>query len=342
MVSTPTVVCALENSGGRAAQAAPLSGASIKMNFGKETHPAVVGKPRAKVIRHHTEKRGLDSPNIQNAMTSGAPSDPALSPQLGMGDRLEAEQHDFVAMERQLGGKSTADGPGLFRGFLGACTEFWVGLRAMRVKALMLIVISGLLHAGSAAADNSRMRAAEQSALYMRVFGQAVPPFGFVQFCSKMPNECAPGPRSDRRFHATPERLSELDEVNRYVNRKIRPATDYELYGVNEKWTLPTDRGDCEDYALLKRKILIERGWPPSALLMTVVRDELGEGHAVLTARTAQGDFILDNKVDEVMLWYMKPYEYIMRQSFLDPRVWVSLNPQAYSPAAIAVVRNRN
>jgi predicted transglutaminase-like cysteine proteinase len=348
MVSTPTAACALENTGGPAAQATPVSNASLKMDIGKETLPktddeALAGKPRAKVIRHHTEKCGLDSPDFQGAMTSGAPSsDPALSPQLGMNDRPGTGQHDFVAMERQLERKSLADGPGLFRGFLGACSELWVGLRVMRVKALMLIVISGLLHAGSAAADNSRMRAAEQSALYMRVFGQAVPPFGFIEFCNKMPSECTPGPRSDRRFHATPERLSELDEVNRYVNRKIRPATDYELYGVNEKWTLPTDRGDCEDYALLKRKILIERGWPPSALLLTVVRDELGEGHAVLTARTAQGDFILDNKVDEVMLWYMKPYEYIMRQSFLDPRVWVSLNPQAYSPAAIAVVRNRH
>ena len=175
----------------------------------------------------------------------------------------------------------------------------------------------------------------------MRVFGQAVPPFGFVQFCDANPRECDPGTRGDRRFHAAPEHLSELDEVNRYVNRIIRPATDYELYGVNELWVIPTDRGDCEDYALLKRKILIERGWPVSSLLMTVVRDELGEGHAVLTARTAQGDFILDNKVDEVMLWYMKPYEYIMRQSFLNPRVWVSLNPQAYSPAAIAVARDR-
>ena len=56
------------------------------------------------------------------------------------------------------------------------------------------------------------------------------------------------------RFQPTPERLSELDEVNRNVNRAIKPATDMEIYGVSEYWTLPTDRGDCEDYALLKRK----------------------------------------------------------------------------------------
>src|SRR5690606_1974690 len=140
----------------------------------------------------------------------------------------------------------------------------------------------------------------------------------------------------------TPERLSELDEVNRYVNRIIRPATDYELFGVNERWILPREQGDCEDYALLKRKILVERGWPVSSLLMTVVRDELGEGHAVPAARTPQEDLPLAHHVHEVQLWYLKPYESILRQSSLDPQLWVSLNPQAYSPAATAVVRDRN
>ena len=75
------------------------------------------------------------------------------------------------------------------------------------------------------------------------------------------------------------------------------------------KEPLPTDRGDCEDYALLKQKLLIERGWPSSSLLMTVVRDEKGEGHAVLTARTSQGDFVLDNKVEAVKLWNRSGYE---------------------------------
>ena len=212
----------------------------------------------------------------------------------------------------------------------------------MRVNALVLIIVSGLLHAGSAAADNSRMRAADNSSVYMRVFGQATAPFGFVQFCAASPEECVPAASRVQRFQATPERLSELDEVNRIVNKAIQPATDAEIYGVTERWVIPVSRGDCEDYALMKRQILIRRGWPASALLMTVVRDELGEGHAVLTARTAQGDFILDNKVDAVKLWYLTPYDYVMRQSFLDPKVWVSLNPQAYSPVSIAVVRNRN
>ena len=72
---------------------------------------------------------------------------------------------------------------------------------------------------------------------------------------------------------------------------------------------------------------------------MTVVRDEKGEGHAVLTARTALGDFILDNKIDDIRLWHKTPYEYVMRQSYINGRVWMSLDPRhGASPAAIAGV----
>lgn len=132
-------------------------------------------------------------------------------------------------------------------------------------------------------------------------------------------------------------RLAELDIINRRVNAQIKPATDQAVYGVEEYWTFPTVQGDCEDYVVLKRKILSQMGWPTSALLITVVQDELGEGHAVLTVRTAQGDFVLDNKVNEVRLWNQTPYKYIMRQSYLNPRVWVSLDPRATaSPEALA------
>jgi predicted transglutaminase-like cysteine proteinase len=161
----------------------------------------------------------------------------------------------------------------------------------------------------------------------MRVFGSSQPPYGFVRFCEQNSSYCQ-SRGAGTRFEATPERLSDLDEVNRLVNRSIEPATDMEIYGTSEYWTLPDKKGDCEDYALLKQKILIGRGWPSSSLLLTVVRDEKGEGHAVLTARTSQGDFILDNKSDAVRLWTRSSYQFVMRQSYLDPKVWVSLAPQ--------------
>ena len=176
---------------------------------------------------------------------------------------------------------------------------------------------------------------------FMRVYGSSQPPYGFVAFCERMPQECVVTSSDDSRYRATPQSLSELDEVNRSVNHEIEPATDMEVYGVAEYWTLPTTRGDCEDYQLLKRHRLITRGWPSSALLMTVVRDEKNEGHAVLTARTTQGDYILDNKVDVVRLWNQTPYHYVMRQSYMDPKVWVSLDPNdAATPSALSGVQS--
>jgi predicted transglutaminase-like cysteine proteinase len=143
-----------------------------------------------------------------------------------------------------------------------------------------------------------------------------------------MPQECVKGPQESSRVSATPVQLAQMGYVNRTVNHEIAPATDLEIYGVTEYWNIPTTRGDCEDYALLKRQRLMQMGWPASALLMTVVRDEQGEGHAVLTVRIAQGDFILDNKNDSVKFWYQTPYHFVMRQSYRDPNVWMSLEPK--------------
>ena len=188
--------------------------------------------------------------------------------------------------------------------------------------------------------------AAATATPYMRIFGQANPPYGFVQFCDSFPKDCMAGEPSDGRFDANPDRLAELDAVNRHVNTVIEPVTDLDLYGVPEWWAIPrlasdgTGRGDCEDYALLKRQLLIKRGWPVNSMLMTVVRDEKGEGHAVLTARTAQGDFILDNKAADVKLWSETTYRFVMRQSYLNVKVWMSLDPkETVSPGPMAAVK---
>ena len=47
--------------------------------------------------------------------------------------------------------------------------------------------------------------------------------------------------------------------------------------------------GDCEDYVLLKRRMLIQSGWPREALLVTVMRNEQDEGPAVLTVDDRPG-----------------------------------------------------
>src|SRR5262245_47554169 len=191
----------------------------------------------------------------------------------------------------------------------------------MRPSAHVLVSMAGLLVSTVVAFAEPAT-----TSIPMRIFGPAQPPYGFVEFCERTPRECQQGPQEEQRLELTAERRAELEAVNLSVNHEIKPVTDIDLYGVADYWTIPVRQGDCEDYVLLKRKRLMALGWPASALLITVVRDERGEGHAVLTARTHQGDFILDNKTDEIRLWHRTPYQFVMRQSYLNPRVWLSLD----------------
>jgi predicted transglutaminase-like cysteine proteinase len=175
----------------------------------------------------------------------------------------------------------------------------------------------------------------------MSIFGAAEPPPGFVVFCQRDPDECKANSNAENPIAASPARLRDLEEVNRWVNQSIAPQTDFDHYGVKEYWAIPTDgKGDCEDYALLKRHMLKQRGWPAIALLITVVLDENKEGHAVLTASTQAGDLILDNRSKEIRLWSKTPYEFVMRQSSHNPQLWVYLEPAPdKAPVPIAVLR---
>jgi predicted transglutaminase-like cysteine proteinase len=212
----------------------------------------------------------------------------------------------------------------------------------MKTHATVLAgLAAALMISGAALADPiSPLRGQDYASPFMRVFGLAQPPYGFVNFCERSPKECAQGVQEEQRFFASRERLSQLEAINRSVNHEIAPVTDIEQYGVADFWTIPLTKGDCEDYVILKRKLLMSLGWPASALLITVVRDERGDGHAVLTVRTIQGDFILDNKTDEIKVWHRTRYDYIMRQSYLNPKLWMSLDPRdAQQSPPLAAVR---
>ena len=95
--------------------------------------------------------------------------------------------------------------------------------------------------------------------------------------------------------------------------------SDEELYGEDEYWAFPADAGDCEDYVLMKKRYLEKLGFARSALLITVVLDEKNEGHAVLTLRTDEGDFVLDNRRNEIRRWTDLDYVFLKRQSRARP-----------------------
>jgi predicted transglutaminase-like cysteine proteinase len=163
----------------------------------------------------------------------------------------------------------------------------------------------------------------------------ARPIAAWVDFCQSYPGECAVNTAEPAQITLNPATWNTIVSVNRRVNKSLRAITDMDHLHVADRWDLAEDgAGDCEDFQLLKRKLLADAGLPRRAMRMTVVIDEKGEGHAVLTLITDRGDIILDNKTSTVLPWRQTGYTFIKRESQYDV-AWVSLG-RAVSPVTTA------
>ncbi|MTI16432.1 transglutaminase [Rhodobacteraceae bacterium RKSG542] len=157
----------------------------------------------------------------------------------------------------------------------------------------------------------------------MHVRGNAAAPKGHASFCHHNSEACDARAAIPSKVVLTDQLLKELNAINIYFNSTIKPRDDKKLFAVSEHWTYATSgAGDCEEYVLEKQRRLIELGWPPSALLITVVRERSGGGHAVLTVRTDKGDLILDNQTNKIHEWRSTPYRFVKRQSGENAREW--------------------
>ena len=175
---------------------------------------------------------------------------------------------------------------------------------------------------------------AQNRPLFAAVGAHTSAPIGWVEFCVEYDPECKTRASVPRDVVLSADAWKDLARVNRWVNDNIMPVTDMEHWGVVERWNYPDDGyGDCEDYVLAKRRMLMQAGWPREALLITVVRDQHGDGHAVLTVKTDKGEFVLDNQRDEILLWSETGYRFVKRQSQFDQNVWVSLGEPRGDPA---------
>jgi len=161
---------------------------------------------------------------------------------------------------------------------------------------------------------------------YMAEFKSTEAPAGYIEFCQRYRGDCSTREMRPATVQISQKKWKELNSINIAVNQAVQPVTDLELHGREEVWSYPGKYGDCEDYVLLKRKRLIEQGWPENALLITVLRDENMAGHAVLTVVTDMGDLILDNRVEMIRAWADTPYTYYLRQSRKNPSKWVDLS----------------
>lgn len=162
-------------------------------------------------------------------------------------------------------------------------------------------------------------------------------PYGWVDFCRRYDGECSHGQLPVLDINLSAETLKRINEINKWVNASITPVTDWDHWHVVDKWDYPLDgKGDCEDYALFKRRLLIELGFPRQALLMTVVKDENNEGHAILTVKTNHGEFVLDNLTDAIKPWNATPYHFVKRQSQTDENVWLQIGPPTAAPVTVS------
>ncbi len=197
-----------------------------------------------------------------------------------------------------------------------------VSLHRTMVLAVGMLAAAAASQASSAPASSEVVPARTIAMKTGRITSQ---PIGHYDFCKSYRDECGPVSRPAAAPRVTDYGWKVVHEVNEAVNFSIMPKTDMEIYGDEEVWAYPDVAGDCEDYALLKRHMLMERGFSAADLLITVVRKPDGEGHAVLTLRTADGDYVLDNLEDQVVAWTETPYRFLKRQSSENSGRWVTI-----------------
>lgn len=185
------------------------------------------------------------------------------------------------------------------------------GIPFLLAMAIGISALTSAVHAGPA---------------FMPTGGRTTQPIGHYEFCQREPEECRQKTARRTPVELTRELWAAMIDTNNAVNAVVDPRTDIEMWGKEEVWSYPTNIGDCEDYALEKRRRLMALGVPAGDLLMTVARQKNGDGHAVLTVRTSRGDFVLDNLEPRVLAWTETEYTYLKRQSERNSGAWVAVD----------------
>ncbi|NVO55294.1 transglutaminase-like cysteine peptidase [Rhodobacteraceae bacterium B1Z28] len=149
------------------------------------------------------------------------------------------------------------------------------------------------------------------------------PPTGANQLCRQYSWACS----SKRSVSlSSQQEMQIINRVNRQVNASTREVTDQSQYKTRERWALPTSQGgDCEDFALLKKRDLITAGVDPKRLLIATVLDTRRNSHAVLVYRSASGDLVLDNLTNRIKPWADTRYLFLRMQDPNQPRRWVGV-----------------
>jgi len=169
---------------------------------------------------------------------------------------------------------------------------------------------------------------------------------GHNAYCKRYPDDCVRQPVV-KIVILDDHSLSVMIAVNAAVNQEIAGVEDNVNYGVDEWWEYPDQGfGDCEDYALEKRRRLMTHGFPVSSLLITVVQgyDRDGKdigGHAILTVRTDRGDLVLDSLHSDVLPWQYVRHKFLSRQSPAHSGKWDELSDKRGTDRLLARFNNQ-
>lgn len=131
---------------------------------------------------------------------------------------------------------------------------------------------------------------------------------------------CSPGHARANRVAPLEGRalMSALYEVNHRRNGSIRWVSDRDKYGKLDHWTEATTEGDCEDFALAKRRDLLDMGVAPWRMKLVVYWEpEAGEYHAVLAVEVRHGlSYVLDNRTNALRVAPWRAFVAFRKQGY--------------------------
>ncbi|WIY27073.1 transglutaminase-like cysteine peptidase [Parasedimentitalea psychrophila] len=176
---------------------------------------------------------------------------------------------------------------------------------------LLLVALASVAPSMAAATGNA----------YLTATIQLPPPSGAKALCRQYSWACEGSNSANLTY---PQEWRLIRTINANVNARTRSISDQSQYNRAELWALPTQRGgDCEDFALLKKRELIRRGVDPRKLLLATVLDRRRNAHAVLVYRSENGDLVLDNLTNKIRSWKDTRYLFLRMQNPQLPSAWV-------------------
>jgi predicted transglutaminase-like cysteine proteinase len=183
----------------------------------------------------------------------------------------------------------------------------------------------GLLMASFAGGAHARHRQDAPPPPLVLEASPALAPFQHVRFCQRYPSDCKSDPAEIDRIELNAENVELLKSVNHDINASIVSTVKSHGAVLADGWTIAPSMGDCNDYAVTKRHVLLQRGLPAKALRLSAVTTGSGTGHLVLLIVTTRGELVLDNLTDAILPWQSTDYHWLKIQSARDARFWFTV-----------------